>query len=84
MKIVVYILTILLQLLSIISLKLLDNFYLILTIIFACLILGLVFKTDKRLNATLKAVGWGLLYGSITSITGGAIFMVWLVLNYPG
>lgn len=83
MKIVSFILTMLFQFLSLLSLKLLDNFYLILAIFVSCLIVGFLINISSSKDTITKKIGWGLLYGSLTSLTLTILFMIWLSFNFP-
>ncbi len=78
-----FILTISIQFLAILSLKLLDNFFLIIMIFIACLLGGRSMKSSSSSNSQKKEIGWGIFYGSLTSLTLTIVFIIWLVLNYP-
>ena len=82
-KVASFILTISIQFLAIISLKLLDNFFLIIMIFIACLLGGRSMKSSNSSNSQKKEIGWGIFYGSLTSLTLTIVFIIWLVLNYP-
>jgi hypothetical protein len=61
--------------------KLLDNFSLIISFFFVTLICGFVLRFNSK--SSLKKIGLGLIYGSITSLLLIGGFMIWLELNYP-
>lgn len=82
-KIISFLLTLLIQFLSILTLKLLDNFYLIILIFIACLITGHIFRTNTSSTSAKKEIGWGLFYGSITSLLLTIVFIIWLSFNFP-
>jgi len=82
-KIISFLLTLLIQFLSILTLKLLDNFYLIILIFIACLITGYIFRTNTSSTSVKKEIGWGLFYGSITSLLLTIVFIIWLSFNFP-
>jgi hypothetical protein len=83
LKITSFILTILIQFLSIVVLKLLDDFHLIIMIFIACLAVGLLAKLFNPTNSNIQKIGWGLLFGSLTSLTLTVLFVVWLSFNFP-
>ncbi len=83
MKITSYILTILIQFLSLLTLKLLDNFYLVILIFITCLVSGLLIKTNNSTKSKTKEIGWGLLFGSLTSLALTILFIIWLSFNFP-
>ena len=77
-------LTIALQFLSVLTLKLLDSFYLIIEIFLACLLIGAIINFSKAdYNPTTIKIGWGLFYGSLTSLGLIIVFMIWLSFNFP-
>ena len=85
MKYLYLIVTILLQFLSVVTLKLLDSFYLIIAIFILCLLIGGLInfsKKDTKKDMTI-AIGWGLFYGSLTSLGLVIVFMIWLSFNFP-
>jgi uncharacterized BrkB/YihY/UPF0761 family membrane protein len=73
------------QLILVVSLKLLDNFWLIITLLFLCLAVGgvLHFPNKNKKTSTVNSIGWGLFYGSITSLSLIIIFIIWLYLYFP-
>lgn len=77
-------LTLSIQYLCVYALKLLDNPALIFCI-FVFLLAGGIIATaiGKKGSAFLKDLGWGLLYGSLTSVILVVIFLVWLSFNFP-
>ena len=84
MKSVFLIVTVALQFLSIVALKLLDNFWLIIGIFILSIVIGGLIKFSKTVNnATVINIGWGLFYGSLTSLGLVIIFMIWLSFNFP-
>jgi len=84
MKIVYFFLTLIVHLLIIVNLKLLDNFNSILMIFLFSILIGLAIKLlSKNRSTNLKHLGWGILYGSITTVTLLLIAMTWLGYNFP-
>lgn len=77
--------TIALQFLSVFTLKLLDSFWLIITIFILALVAGGVMNFSNRKTGTTKTknIGWGLFYGSLTSLALVILFMIWLSFNFP-
>ena len=84
MKILFLGLTIAVQFIVLVSLKLLDNLYLIAGIFGVCLTAGffLMYLGDT-INPTLKNIGWGLRYGSLFSLIGVFLFLWWLSNSFP-
>ncbi|MTI41088.1 hypothetical protein [Fulvivirga lutimaris] len=80
MKIITYLITISFQLLSVWSLKLLDSFSLIIVIFISCVIGGFFLK---RIKSTTN-LGWGLFFGSLTSLVITIGFTIWLSFNLGG
>ena len=79
MRALFFILTISFHLLCILTLKFLDDFKLIIMIFCGCLISGLIIKlTVKNKKDLFSNIGWGLFYGSITSLIMIIIFSFWL------
>ena len=85
MKHLFLIATIILQFLSVVTLKLLDNFYLIILIFILCLVIGglINFSNKDTKKEMTNAIGWGLFYGSLTSLGLVIVFMIWLSFNFP-
>jgi hypothetical protein len=84
MKIVSYAFVVIFQIIIILQLKLLDNFYLILLIFITFLITGIKMNFfSKSKNVNFKNVGWGVFYGSLTSISLTILFITWLSYNFP-
>ncbi len=85
MKYLFLVATIALQFLSVVSLKLLDSFWLIIAIFILSLIVGGVmnFSNRETKNAKTNNIGWGLFYGSLTSLGLVIIFTIWLSFNFP-
>ena len=85
MKYFFFIATILLHFISVKALKLLDNFWLIIIIFFLTLFIGtlLNFSNPQTKTKISKQIGWGLFYGSLTSIVVIVILMIWLSFNFP-
>ncbi len=74
-------LTLLIHISIIAIFKLLDDFSLIITVYIISLVCGLLLKFYSK--NSLKKIGWGLFYGSITSLILVGGFMIWLESNYP-
>ena len=84
MKSIILISTIFLQFLSVVALKLLDNFGLIIGIFILSIAIGGLLKFSKTINnVTVLNIGWGLFYGSLTSLGLVIVFMIWLSFNFP-
>jgi|GEM_PF-4783819 len=85
MKYLFFTVTIALQFLSILTLKLLDSFWLIIAIFLLCLVLGgvLNFSTKKANTGITHTLGWGLFFGSMTSLALVVVFIIWLSFNFP-
>jgi len=83
-KTITFVLIVLIQLALIIELKLLDDFYPIITVISLCALIGLIIRlTLPKQQIKIRNIGWGILYGSITSMLLTIVFIVWLNYNYP-
>jgi len=77
-------LTLLVQFLSVLSLKLLDNFGLIIGVFAISLLMGGFIRFSKsQSSGTIAALGWGLFYGSLASLLIVLVFIVWLSFNFP-
>lgn len=84
MKIAYFFLTLIVHLLIIVNLKLLDNFNSIIIIFLFSISIGLAIKLfSKNRSTNLKHLGWGILCGSITTVTLLLIAMIWLGYNFP-
>lgn len=85
MKYIFLVATLALQFLSVLTLKLLDSFWLIITIFVLSMVVGSVlnFSNRERETTVINKIGWGLFYGSLTSLAIVIIFMVWLSFNFP-
>jgi hypothetical protein len=84
MKILFFIATLALQFLSVLMFKLLDNFIPIISIFITCMVAGLLLKyTNDNPKRIVKNLGWGLLYGSLSSVALLIAFMIWLSFNFP-
>ncbi len=84
MKVVSYMFTIVLQSLALAYLRLLDNFPLILWIFIICLFAGVFIRFIARgISYIAKDLGWGLFWGSATSLSIIIGFMVYLTYNFP-
>jgi hypothetical protein len=76
--------TIALQFLSVLTLKLLDSFYLIIGVFILCVVVGGIINFSQPTNnSTTKNIGWALFYGSLTSLGLIIVFMIWLSFNFP-
>lgn len=84
MKYIFLIATLILQFISVLSLKLLDNFSVVIGIFVLNIVIGGLIKFSKtNTNLTVANIGWGLYYGSLTSIGLIIVFMIWLSFNFP-
>lgn len=81
MKAAYFIITLIVHTILVFTLKLLDNFYLILGIMLAGVVAGTIILIRK--NAKFKNVGWGICYGSALSLIMLIVFTTWLSYNYP-
>jgi hypothetical protein len=78
MKIFISTLTVLIHIFCVLCSKFLDDFLILISIFICTLIIGLVilFLTPKTSSLT-RNIGWGLLYGSLTSIVSSGVFLLW-------
>ena len=84
MKIISFIATLTFHFLSVFTLKLLDNFSIIIGIFLASLVGGFIIKYSSGNSKTwIKNTGWGLIYGSLTSIGLLISFVIWATFNWP-
>jgi general stress protein CsbA len=85
MKYFFLVVTIALQFLSVVTLKLLDSFWLIITIFILSLVVGGLMNFSNRETKITKTsnIGWGLFYGSLTSLGLVIVFTIWLSFNFP-
>ena len=82
-EILFLIVTVALQFLSVLTLKLLDNFFVIIGIFILSLLIGGLIKFSKTTKKSIVAnIGWGLYFGSLTSLGLVIIFMIWLSFNF--
>ncbi len=81
MKYLYLVLTLMIQFICVREFKLFDNMYLIFIIFIVTLLSGLGMYNSK--SKTFKDLGWGLLFGSLSSIALIFVFMIWLSFNYP-
>lgn len=74
-----------LQFLAVRTLKLLDSFPFIIGIFISCLVIGsiLYFSNDDTKKSVANQIGWGLFYGSLTTLALVVIFMIWFSFNLP-
>jgi len=77
MKAISYALTLSIHIILVFSLKLLDDFRLIVLALFISLLTGTILNFFSQ-NPLAKNIGWGIFYGSLTSIIILAVFMLWL------
>ena len=83
MKYIFLIATVALQFLSVLTLKLLDNFSVIIGIFILSLVIGGLIKfSNTNKKSAVANIGWGLLFGSLTSLGLVIIFMIWLSFNF--
>ena len=84
MKYFFMVITLAFQFLVVKSLKLLDNFAVIIGVFALCILIGAILRFSKaNVNQTTANFGWGLLYGSLSAIGMVVIFMIWLSFNFP-
>ena len=69
MRYIYLILTLIVQLIAVGTLKLFENYSLIITFFFGCLLLGLIVYKLTKENNQIKHLGWGILFGSLTSLS---------------
>lgn len=84
MKQIVFTSTLVLHLFIIYTLKLLDNFLLIILILIASVTIGFVIRKFSENKESAKNLGSGIFYGSITSLIILIVFSFWLSNNFPG
>jgi hypothetical protein len=80
MKYFVFALTLIGHFIAILTLKLLDNFFPVIFILLGSVVFGLITLTTNDKKSKRRKIGWGLFYGSITSLTLTIAFMIYL--NY--
>jgi len=79
MRYLLIFLTLIFHFTLILTVKLLDNFSLIIVILFASLILGLIILiTARDKKSIIREFGWGLFFGSLTSIALTIMFIIYL------
>jgi hypothetical protein len=84
MRYLVLIVTLIVQIVFILNVKLLDSFSWIIGMLAAGLLLGAIFRFSSiRFNNHVKNVGWGIFYGSLVCLSVVTVFMVWLSFNLP-
>ena len=85
MKYLILVITLVLQFISVMTLKLLDSFALIIAIFLMCLVVGGFMNFAKRESVKTKTniIGWGLFYGSLSSLGLVILFTIWLSFNFP-
>ena len=85
MKSIFLTLTTALQFLLLYTLKLLDSFWLIIVIFIISMVIGVQLNSSKKEEerTMINNLGWGLLYGSLISLGGVIVFIVWLTFNFP-
>lgn len=83
MKLSSFILTILIQFLFLVMFNVWDNFLLIILIFISCLLSGLLITINSPTKSKIKEIGRGLLFGSLTSLTFGILFFIYIFLNFP-
>jgi VIT1/CCC1 family predicted Fe2+/Mn2+ transporter len=84
MKAIAFALTLLLHFLMVVYLKLLDNFFLIISLMIASIMVGsAIAYSGKSFNANKRKIGTGIMLGALTSICIIIGFMIWLSFNFP-
>jgi len=83
LKLISFVITIFTEFLLIVGLQLLDSFDLILLIFTCCAISGLLITLKYQKKSKMQEMGWGLLFGSLTSIILTISFTIWLSYNFP-
>lgn len=79
LKIIILLLTVLLQVLLEYELKLLDNPKTIFLIFIVCLLAGLVVRSSSG-SMPVRSLGWALVASSIIAVVMMVLFIVWLAL----
>ena len=78
MRYFVFVLTLILHFITILTMKLLDNFFPIIAILLGSIVLGFILiSTDDKGSQRWK-IGWGLFYGSTTSLTLTIVLTIYL------
>jgi hypothetical protein len=84
MKYVCLALTLLAEYLLIRVFKMLDNTDVLIIIFVSVLLIGMFITIyNKKVSKTIKNIGWGMLYGSISTIVLMVVFFLWLSYNPP-
>lgn len=83
MKHIAFVITLILHFFTIYSLKLLDNFSAIILEISTSIIIGFIIVKLSENKNSIKNLGFGILYGSITSLILLLLFSLWLSNNFP-
>jgi hypothetical protein len=84
MKYFYLVLTLLLHFLLLLTLKLLDNPGVLFLAFFLILFVGLLlYNFTGKQNKSVRDFGWGLLFGSLTTVVCVVVFMIWLTFNFP-
>jgi len=84
MKNISFVITLILHFFIIYSLKLLDNFSVIILEISILIMMGFIIVKFSKNKSSIKSLGFGILYGSITSLILLLSFSIWLNNNFPG
>ena len=84
MKQIAFIITLILHLFIVYTLKMLDSFSLIILIVVASITIGFVIRKFSENKELVKNLGSGIFYGSITSLIILTVFGFWLSNNFPG
>lgn len=83
MKKALFLLTVLLQSIAIMMITW-DNLFYIVLIFSACLVSGLLFTINSSRASISKAIGKGLLFGTLTSLTFTILLLIWFFSYFPG
>lgn len=75
--------TAILDFLLVYFLKLLDNFWLIISMLSLKVTIIGIFYFSQNTNRVSKAILWGIFYASLFFLTVLILFVVWLVFNFP-
>jgi len=75
--------TFFIQLFILFFVKILDNLFEFIVFLTCCILIGFFIKVKKASTVKMKEIGWGVLYGSLTTLTLISSFLIWLVYNFP-
>lgn len=83
MRIASLLITILIQVFVLLFAKILDNLFEVIVFLSCFILIGFLIKVSNQSTNKLKEIGWGVLYGSLTTFVLTLSFLTWLVYNFP-